>query len=47
MKKNKEAIYESSCFKMDLIFSLVFDLKKYNEDLKHKTIQELTNNTND
>ena len=47
MKKNIEAIYESSCFKMDSIFSLEFDKKKYYEDLKKKLIQEQTNNTND
>ena len=33
MKKNIEMIYESSCFKMDTIFSLEFDRKKYYEDL--------------
>ena len=47
MKKNIETIYESSCFKMDSIFSLEFDKKKYYEDLKQKTIQNMTNNTND
>lgn len=47
MKKNIEAIYESSCFKMDSIFSLEFDKKKYYEDLKKKLIQDQTNNTND
>ena len=40
-------IYESSCFKMDTIFSLEFDRKKYYEDLKEKAQQEQTNNTND
>jgi hypothetical protein len=45
MKKNLETIYESSCFKMDPIFSLEFDRKKYNEDLKEKAQQEQTNNT--
>jgi hypothetical protein len=47
MKKNIEMIYESSCFKMDTIFSLEFDRKKYYEDLKEKAQQEQTNNTND
>ena len=47
MKKNIERIYESSCFKMDTIFSLEFDRKKYYEDLKEKAQQEQTNNTND
>jgi hypothetical protein len=47
MKKNIEAIYESSCFKMDTIFSLEFDKKKYYEDLKEKSQLEQTNNTND
>jgi len=47
MKKNIEAIYENSCFKMDLIFSLEFDKKKYYENLKQKSIQEHTNNSND
>jgi hypothetical protein len=42
MKKNIETIYESSCFKMDTIFSLEYDRKKYYEDLKEK---EQTNNT--
>jgi hypothetical protein len=47
MKKNIEMIYESSCFKMDTIFSLEFDRNKYYEDLKEKAQQEQTNNTND
>ena len=47
MKKNIEMIYESSCFKMDTIFSLEFDRKKYYEDLKEKAQQEQTNNNND
>ena len=46
-QKNIETIYESSCFKMDTIFSLEFDRKKYYEDLKEKAQQEQTNNTND
>ena len=47
MKKNIEAIYESLCFKMDTIFALEFDKKKYYEDLKEKSQLEQTNNTND
>ena len=47
MKKNIKATYESSCFKMDTIFSLEFDKKKYYDDLKEKSQQEQTNSTND
>ena len=47
MKKNIEAICETSCFKMDSIFSLEFDKKKYYEDLKQKSIQEHTNYSNE
>jgi len=47
MKKNIESIYENSCFKMDPIFFLEFDKKKYYKDLKQKLLQKQTNNTND
>ena len=47
MKKNIEAIYESSCFKMEPIFWFECDKIDIIEDLKLKLIQEQTNSTND
>jgi hypothetical protein len=47
IEKIKE-IYEASCFKMDPIFVLEFDKKKYYEELnKKKQLQTETNNSND
>ena len=47
-KKIKE-IYEASCFKMDPIFVLEFDKKKYYELLNEQkiAIQNEANNSND
>ena len=50
MKNNIEIIYEESCFKMDPIFQLEFDRKKYvDEQIKIALLkkQNETNNTND
>jgi hypothetical protein len=48
-KKKIKEIYEASCFKMDPIFVLEFDKKKYYESLNEQkiTIQNETNNSND
>jgi hypothetical protein len=48
-KKKIKEIYEASCFKMDPIFVLEFDKKKYYESLNEQkiTIQNKTNNSND
>jgi hypothetical protein len=48
MKRNIENIYEASCFKMDPVYVLEFDKKKYYEDInKKKEIQIISNNSND
>jgi len=49
MKKKIKEIYEASCFKMDPIFVLEFDKKKYYETLNEqkKLMQNETNNSND
>ena len=49
MKKKIKEIYEASCFKMDPIFVLEFDKKKYYESLNEQKIiiQNETNNSND
>ena len=49
MKKKIKEIYEASCFKMDPIFVLEFDKKKYYETLNEqkKLLQNETNNSND
>ena len=50
MKNNIVIIYEESCFKMDPIFQLEFDRKKYvDEQIKIALLkkQNETNNTND
>jgi hypothetical protein len=48
-KKKIKEIYEASCLKMDPIFVLKFDKKKYYESLNEQkiTIQNETNNSND
>jgi hypothetical protein len=49
MKKKIKEIYEASCFKMDPIFVLKFDKKKYYETLNEqkKLMQNEKNNSND
>jgi hypothetical protein len=48
MKRNIENIYEASCFKMDPVYVLEFDNKKYYEDInKKKEIQIISNISND
>ena len=49
MKKKIKEIYEASCFKMDPIFVLEFDKKKYYELLNEQkiAIQNEANNSND
>ena len=48
-KKKIKEIYEASCFKMDPIFVLEFDKKKYYELLNEQkiAIQNEANNSND
>ena len=49
MKKKIKEFFEASCFKMDPIFVLEFDKKKYYESFNEQKIilQNEANNSND